>query len=159
MLEPGTNDFNTFADVFLKICISLAQALVRDGEGATKFIEILVEGAHSDADAQLAAKAVAQSQLCKTAFFGQDPNWGRIACAVGYSGAEFSQDLLAISIEGLEVVRDGTPTPFEEAHAADLMKRRDIHVQLSLGTGPGRATYWTSDLSHDYVSINADYRS
>ena len=132
---------------------------MRDGEGATKFIEILVEGANSDADAQLAAKAVAQSQLCKTAFFGQDPNWGRIACAAGYSGAAFSADRLSISIEGLEVVRDGTPTPFEEAHAAELMKRRDLHVRVSLGAGPGRAVYWTSDLSHDYVRINADYRS
>ncbi len=159
LLEPGTADFNAFADVFLKICIAMAQALVRDGEGATKFIEILVEGANSDAEAQLAAKAVAQSQLCKTAFFGQDPNWGRIACAVGYSGAEFCQEHLRISIEGLEVVHDGTPTPFEEAHAAELMKRRDIHVHVSLGAGPGMALYWTSDLSHDYVSINADYRS
>ena len=107
----------------------------------------------------LAAKAVAQSQLCKTAFFGQDPNWGRIACAAGYSGADFSPERLSISIEGLEVVRDGTPTPFEEAQAAELMKRHDLHVRVSLGAGPGRAVYWTSDLSHDYVSINADYRS
>ncbi len=159
LLEPGTADFNAFADVFLKICTAMAQALVRDGEGATKFIEILVEGAPSDGEAQLAAKAVAQSQLCKTAFFGQDPNWGRIACAVGYSGADFLQERLGISIEGLEVVHDGTPTPFEEAHAAELMRRRDLHVRVSLGAGPGRATYWTSDLSHDYVSINADYRS
>jgi len=159
LLEPGTADFGAFADALLKICVSMAQALVRDGEGATKFIEILVEGANTDNEAQLAAKAVAQSQLCKTAFFGQDPNWGRIACAAGYSGADFLQERLGISIEGLEVVHDGTPTPFEEAHAAELMKRHDLHVHVSLGAGPGRATYWTSDLSHDYVSINADYRS
>jgi glutamate N-acetyltransferase/amino-acid N-acetyltransferase len=159
LLEPGTADYAAFAKALLKICVSMAQALVRDGEGATKFIEILVEGANCDAEAQCAAKAVAQSQLCKTAFFGQDPNWGRIACAAGYSGAEFLQERLSISIEGLEVVHDGTPTPFEEAQAAELMKQHDIHVRVSLGAGPGRAVYWTSDLSHDYVSINADYRS
>ena len=159
LLEPGTADYAAFAIALRKICVAMAQALVRDGEGATKFIEIIVEGANSDAEAQLAAKAVAQSQLCKTAFFGQDPNWGRIACAVGYSGAEFAQERLGISIEGLQVVRDGTPTPFEEAQAAELMKRHEIHVHVSLGAGPGRAVYWTSDLSHDYVSINADYRS
>jgi glutamate N-acetyltransferase/amino-acid N-acetyltransferase len=159
LLEPGTANYAAFARAFHKICVFMAQALVRDGEGATKFIEILVEGANSDREAQLAAKAVAQSQLCKTAFFGQDPNWGRIACAAGYSGADFSPERLSISIEGLEVVRDGTPTAFEEAQAAELMKRHDLHVRVSLGAGPGRAVYWTSDLSHDYVSINADYRS
>ncbi len=159
LLEPGTADYAAFAIALRKICVAMAQALVRDGEGATKFIEIVVEGTNTDAEAQLAAKAVAQSQLCKTAFFGQDPNWGRIACAVGYSGAEFAQERLGISIEGLQVVRDGTPTPFEEAQAAELMKRHEIHVHVSLGAGPGRAVYWTSDLSHDYVSINADYRS
>jgi len=159
LLEPGTADYAAFAIALRKICVAMAQALVRDGEGATKFIEIIVEGTNTDAEAQLAAKAVAQSQLCKTAFFGQDPNWGRIACAVGYSGAEFAQERLGITIEGLQVVRDGTPTPFEEAQAAELMKRHEIHVHVSLGAGPGRAVYWTSDLSHDYVSINADYRS
>ncbi len=158
-LIPGSGDYTLFAGALRHLCRALAQSLVRDGEGATKFIEITVDGAASDADALKVARSVAQSQLCKTAFFGQDPNWGRIACAAGYSGAAFDPAGMSVSIEGLTVVRDGCPADYEEARAAELMKRRDLHVRIALSEGPGRAVFWTSDLSHDYVSINADYRS
>jgi glutamate N-acetyltransferase/amino-acid N-acetyltransferase len=158
-LDPATPDYLAFAGALKEVCIALARALVRDGEGASKFIEVEVEGAPSDADARAIARSIAMSQLCKTAFFGEDPNWGRIACAAGYAGVPFDASELSIWIEGLAVVRAGLPTPFEEAEAAALMKHPEINVRVSVGGGPGTCTYWTSDLSHDYVSINADYRT
>ncbi|MBI2435666.1 MAG: bifunctional glutamate N-acetyltransferase/amino-acid acetyltransferase ArgJ [Candidatus Hydrogenedentes bacterium] len=158
-LKPGTPDFDIFAAALRALCVEMAQLLVRDGEGATKFVEICVSGAPNDLDARTIARSVATSQLCKTAFFGQDANWGRIACAAGYAGVPFDPNLLSITVEGLEVVHDGLPTVFEEADAAALMKRPELHLDISVGDGPGTCTFWTCDLSHDYVSINADYRT
>jgi len=158
-LEPGTPDYALFAAALNEVCTAMAQALVRDGEGATKFIEIVVEGAKDDAQAKVIARAVAQSQLCKTAFAGEDANWGRIACAAGYSGAAFDPERVSISIEGLMVVHEGLPTGYAEADAAERMKHKDIRVDIRVGDGAGRCTFWTSDLTHEYVSINADYRS
>jgi len=158
-LAPGTADFDAFAEALEALCAETAKALVRDGEGATKFIEITVEGAATDDDARLVARSIAQSQLCKTAFFGEDPNWGRIACAAGYSGAEFDPSGMSIVLEGLTIFQDGRPTDYAEADAAERMKRREVRVRVLLSEGAGRAAWWTSDLSHDYVSINADYRS
>jgi len=158
-LTPGTADFDAFAEALEALCAETAKALVRDGEGATKFIEITVEGAATDGDARLVARSIAQSQLCKTAFFGEDPNWGRIACAAGYSGADFDPSGMSIVLEGLTIFQDGRPTDYEEADAAERMKRREVRVRVLLSEGAGRAAWWTSDLSHDYVSINADYRS
>ena len=118
-----------------------------------------MEGAPSDADAKTVARSVAFSQLCKTAFFGQDANWGRIACAAGYAGVAFDPGRLSIWLGGLQVAGEGLPTGYEEAQAAAIMKEKDIQVRIVLGDGPGKCVFWTSDLSHDYVSINADYRS
>ena len=137
----------------------MAKALVRDGEGATKLVEIRVSGAGSDADALAVARSVATSQLCKTAFFGQDPNWGRFACAAGYAGVEFDPARLAIRLDDVQVFVDGMPAPYEEEDAATVMRKPEFVVALDLGGGPGSAAFWTSDLSHDYVTINADYRS
>ncbi len=159
MLKSGTDNFAGFARALHEICLNMAQALVRDGEGATKFVEIQVEGAPSDADAATIAKSIAASQLCKTAFFGQDPNWGRIACAAGYSGVAINPDTLCIWLGAVEVVHNGLPTAFEESAAAAHMQQKDILIRVSVGSGPGRAKFWTSDLSHDYVTINADYRT
>ncbi len=159
MLKPGTPDYAAFARALHEICLSIAQALVRDGEGATKFVEIQVEGASSNTDAATLAKSIAASQLCKTAFFGQDPNWGRIACAAGYSGVAINPDTLCIWLGVVEVVHNGLPTEFEESDAAAHMQQKDIVIRVSVGSGPGQATFWTSDLSHDYVTINADYRT
>lgn len=158
-LQPGTADFEAFGEALEQLCVALAKALVRDGEGATKFIEIQVSGADSDEDAKTVARAIAHSQLCKTAFFGEDANWGRIACAAGYSGVEFSPDRLSISLGDLPVVHEGLPTLFDEAAAKTVMGATDIAVSVRLGDGPGMATFWTSDLSHAYITINADYRT
>jgi len=137
----------------------MAQLLVRDGEGATKFVEIAVEGAATNDAAKTVARAIAQSQLCKTAFFGQDPNWGRFACAAGYSGVEFDPDALSIWLDDVQLMRDGRAADYKEADAAAVMKKKEFRIRVAVGKGPGTATFWTSDLSHDYVSINADYRS
>ena len=158
-LEPGTPDFEAFGEALDQICVAMAQAVVRDGEGATKFIEIRVSGAENDNDAKTAARSIAHSQLCKTAFFGEDANWGRIACAAGYSGVTFSPEDLSILLGDLPVVHEGLPTLFDETAAKAIMSQRDIVVSVSLGDGPGSAVFWTSDLSHAYVSINADYRT
>lgn len=158
-LKPGTADYEAFAEALDQICVAMAQAVVRDGEGATKFIEIGVFGAANDDGAKTVARSIAHSQLCKTAFFGEDANWGRIACAAGYSGVKFYPENLSISIGDLSVVNEGLPTLFDEAAAKEIMSQRDIIVTVSLGDGPGSAVFWTSDLSHAYVSINADYRT
>ncbi|MCL4218259.1 MAG: bifunctional ornithine acetyltransferase/N-acetylglutamate synthase, partial [Candidatus Hydrogenedentes bacterium] len=148
-----------FAEGLNAICLEAAKAIVRDGEGATKFIEIRVSGAKSDEDALKAARAIAHSQLCKTAFFGQDPNWGRLACAAGYSGADFQANDLDIYLNDVKLLAGGQPADYQEKDAAAVMEQPEFQVRIVLGAGPGAATFWTSDLSHDYVSINADYRS
>ncbi len=158
-LAPGTEDYETFSAALTGLCRDLAQDLVRDGEGATKFVEIAVSGADTNENAQKTARAIATSALCKTAFFGQDPNWGRIACAAGYSGVAFDPAKLSIWIEDIQLMRDGAAAAFVEAEAAACMQRPAFRIRVSLGDGPGEATYWTCDLSHDYVAINADYRT
>ncbi len=158
-LEPGAPDFESFADALRHVCRHMAQALVRDGEGATKFVEVRVEGARGDGDARAIARSIAMSQLCKTAFNGSDPNWGRIACAAGYAGVAFDPARLDIWVGDLQVLTHGLPAVYEEAAAAERMRGRDIALRVSVGDGPGTCTYWTSDLSKEYVSINADYRS
>ena len=158
-LQPGTPAWNAFAAALRQVCMDTAKALVKDGEGATKFVEIQVQGADSEDAAKTVARSIAHSQLCKTAFFGQDPNWGRIACAAGYAGVPFAAEHISIWINDLAVVRDGLPTPFEEEEAAAHMRQPEFAIRVSIGSGPGKAVFWTSDLSHDYVSINADYRT
>lgn len=159
MLEPGTGDFEQFGAALTELCETTAKALVKDGEGATKFVEIVVSGAATDADARRVARAVGMSQLCKTAFFGEDANWGRIACAAGYAGVNFDPSELDISLDGLVVARGGLVAEYKEEDAAAIVHRSEFRIGIRIGNGPGRAVFWTSDLSHDYVSINADYRS
>lgn len=158
-LLPGTDDFVAFEKALVAVCQHTAKLLVKDGEGATKFITINVQGAKSDEDALKIARSVATSQLCKTAFFGEDANWGRIGAAAGYSGADFDPRHLSICLDNLEVVHEGLPTRYQEADAAAIMKQTDITVKISVGDGLGKCTFWTCDMSYDYVKINADYRS
>ncbi len=149
-----------FAAALEDVCRALAQQVVRDGEGASKFITITVEGARNHAEAKLAAKAIANSPLVKTAVAGEDPNWGRIVMAVGKSGAAFDQSDLDIDIGGIAVARSGMVVPrYDEAPVAAHMKGREIDFRVNLGAGEGRATVWTCDLTHEYIDINADYRS
>ncbi|MFW5943188.1 MAG: bifunctional glutamate N-acetyltransferase/amino-acid acetyltransferase ArgJ [Chloroflexota bacterium] len=146
------------------VCRELAQMIVRDGEGATKFVAIQVSGLESDDAAHQVANTIATSPLVKTALAGSDANWGRILAAAGRAGVPFEQSKSALWVakpggRQLQLVNEGTPADYEEAEAAAIFAEQDIDIHLQLGSGDGQATVWTCDLSHDYVSINADYRS
>ena len=140
--------------------LDLAHQVVRDGEGATKFVTVAVTGAKTDADARLVALATANSPLVKTAIAGEDPNWGRIVMAVGKSGAAADRDLLTIRFGDILVAANGWVSPdYTEEAGADYMKRDEITINVDLGLGNGTSTMWTCDLTHQYITINADYRS
>lgn len=142
------------------VMLDLAHQVVRDGEGATKFVEVKVTGAASDAEARQVGLSIANSPLVKTAIAGEDPNWGRIVMAVGKSGAQADRDLLSIKFGDVLVAENGwvSPTYSEEAGAAH-MKQKNIVITVDLGIGGGIGTVWTCDLTHGYITINADYRS
>jgi glutamate N-acetyltransferase/amino-acid N-acetyltransferase len=139
----------------------LAQAIVRDGEGATKFITVRIDGGRTKEECRLAAYAIAHSPLVKTAFFASDPNLGRILAAVGYAGIDdLDQGLIDLFLDDVHVVVKGGRHPaYQEADGQRVMKQSEIAIRVDLHRGPAHATVWTCDLSHDYVSINADYRS
>ena len=149
-----------FAEALHRVMLDLAHQVVRDGEGATKFVEIAVTGAASDSDAKVHAMAIANSPLIKTAIAGEDPNWGRVVMAIGKSGAAADRDRLSIRFGDVQVARDGWRDPeYSEEAAAAHMKGEDISIAVDLGLGEGTATVWTCDLTHGYIEINADYRS
>jgi glutamate N-acetyltransferase/amino-acid N-acetyltransferase len=137
----------------------LAQAIVRDGEGATKLIAVEVVGAVSESDAKAVGRAVSNSPLVKTAFFGGDANWGRVLAAAGYSGARLVMEKLSLEFCGVKVFEGGMPLPRDEEDLAARMKAREVSVRLDLGLGKAAWTYWTCDFSYDYVKINGSYRS
>lgn len=156
----GTLEGDKFEVLLKNLLLSLAKMIVKDGEGATKFVEIRVTGASTDADAKLAAMAIANSSLVKTAFFGQDANWGRIFAAAGYSGAEVDQSLLSLHFNDVCMAKSGIFAGGDaEIRGTEILKLKEFTVLLDLGCGNGSATVYTSDLTHEYVSINADYRS
>ena len=160
LIREGTPEAELFGRLLQETLLSLARQIVRDGEGATKFVEIRVRRAVSHSDAKRAAMAVANSLLVKTAFFGQDANWGRILAAVGYSGAEIDQDLVSLYFDDVRMVSDGVFAGGDaEARGTEALRKQEFTVTVDLGLGEGAATVYTSDLSHDYVSINADYRT
>nr|WP_217356698.1 bifunctional glutamate N-acetyltransferase/amino-acid acetyltransferase ArgJ [Ruegeria sp. HKCCA0370] len=149
-----------FARALETVMLDLAQQVVRDGEGATKFVEIRVTGAASDADAKTHGLAIANSPLVKTAIAGEDPNWGRIVMAIGKSGAAADRDKLSISFGDILVAENGWVSPdYREEDAAAYMKGQDLVIAVDLGLGEGKSTVWTCDLTHGYIEINADYRS
>lgn len=153
-----------FVAALNELCRSLAMMVVRDGEGITRVVTVRVTGAPVAADARRVADTIATSPLVKTAFAGGDPNWGRIMMATGRSGVALDQNKLALWIGSdeeppLQLVRDGTPTDYQEAAAAAVFARPEFTVHVDLGLGSGEAVLWTTDLTHDYVSINADYRT
>lgn len=142
------------------VMMDLAHQVVRDGEGATKFVEITVTGAANDADAKIHAMSIANSPLIKTAIAGEDPNWGRVVMAVGKSGAAADRDWLSIRFGDVEVAKDGWRSAgYSEEAAAAHMKGQNIVIGVDIGIGTGTSTVWTCDLTHGYISINADYRS
>ena len=149
-----------FADALHAVMLDLAHQVVKDGEGATKFVEINVSGGASDADAKVHAMSIANSPLIKTAIAGEDPNWGRVVMAVGKSGAAADRDRLSIRFGDVEVAKDGWRSQgYSEEAAAKHMKGEHIVIGVDVGIGDGMATVWTCDLTHGYISINADYRS
>ena len=155
-------DVALFEQALAQVCLNLAHQIVRDGEGATKFVTLHVGGAASNDDAHRIAETIATSPLVKTAFAGSDANWGRILAAAGRAGVVFDQNQVSLDIEGenrLQLVANGTPTNYAEADAATIFAQAEFAIHLDLNSGPGQATLWTTDLSHDYVSINADYRT
>jgi glutamate N-acetyltransferase/amino-acid N-acetyltransferase len=149
-----------FADGLERVMLDLALQVVRDGEGATKFVTVEVEGAVSDADARKVGLAIANSPLVKTAIAGEDANWGRVVMAVGKSGATADRDRLSIRFGDIWVAREGWRAPdYSEDAASAYMKNQEITIGVDLGLGRGQARVWTCDLTHGYIDINADYRS
>ena len=151
---------DAFAAALEDICRQLAHLVVRDGEGAQKFIAVRVSGAVSDDSARRVGLAVANSPLVKTAIAGEDANWGRVVMAVGKAGEPADRDKLSIGFGGIWAAKDGQPlADYDEQPVAAHLKGQDISIEVDLGLGSGRATVWTCDLTHGYISINADYRS
>lgn len=148
-------------EAVIAVSTQLAQAIVRDGEGATKFITVQVEGGRTEAECQQVAYAIAHSPLVKTAFYASDPNLGRILAAVGYAGiADLDQGLIELHLDDVHVATKGGRHPaYREEDGQRVMKQSEITVRVGLNRGVAQATVWTCDFSHDYVSINADYRS
>jgi glutamate N-acetyltransferase/amino-acid N-acetyltransferase len=162
VIEPDS--IAQFGAALNQLCAALAHMIVRDGEGASKFVEIQVTGAKSEADAHQIANTIATSPLVKTAFAGSDANWGRLLMAAGRAGVPFDQTKINLWIgihqaDELQLVANGTPTEYKEAAAAAVFAEAEFMVRLDLGVGGVTAVVWTTDLSHDYVSINADYRT
>lgn len=165
----GSAVFAAFSAALTDLCTELAQALVRDGEGVTRFVTVQVSGAAANAEAHQAANTIATSPLVKTAFFGGDANWGRILAAVGRAGIQVDPVRCDLFIDGgpdattrigeLQLVAGGVPLSYSEAAATAIFAQPEIDVRVELGLGDGAATVWTSDLSYDYVRINGDYRT
>ena len=159
VLTEESPDFPAFKEALRDICIAMAQKIAGDGEGATKLVECTVTGAATKEDARLAAKAIIASSLVKTAIYGNDANWGRIACAAGYSGAQFDPDKVNIFIGDVQVAQNGMGLEFDEAKATETLKQKKVNILVKFNIGTEEATAWGCDLTYDYVSINADYRS
>lgn len=184
--SSNTNEYKQFRSSLTQLSVSLAKQLVIDGEGATKFVQITVSNADTFNNARVIASSVSTSALVKTALFGQDANWGRVLCAVGYSGIKFDpykvnlyfvsendtfdedsegvkqinkQALSSSTTQSLHLVKDGRPYHIDEEIALKLLQQKNIYIYIDLGIGQAQATQWTCDFSYDYVKINADYRS
>jgi glutamate N-acetyltransferase/amino-acid N-acetyltransferase len=159
-LDPGTPEVKQFATSLTDLCRDLAQQVARDGEGLTKFVEIQVEGAESDASARRIALSIGNSPLVKTALAGEDANWGRVVMAVGKAGEPADRDKLSIWFGEHRVAHEGERDPaYSEDAVSAYMKNSDLVLRVDLGIGSGRATIWTCDLTGEYIAINADYRS
>ena len=155
--DPALDDFKAKLEA---VMLDLAHQIVRDGEGATKFVEITVTGAENDAAAKTIGLAIANSPLVKTAIAGEDANWGRIVMAVGKAGERAERDRLNIAIGGVTIASNGLAVEgYDEAPVTAHMQSPEINIAVDVGIGNGRATVWTCDLTHGYIAINADYRS
>ena len=158
-IRQNTPAFRQFLTALEYVLIKLAKMIVRDGEGATKFVEIVVQGARSEEEAMQAARSVANSNLVKTALHGADANWGRILAAVGYSGIEFNPANVSICFNGLPVFKPNYEIVLDEVKAKAALSQENITVLIDLNQGSAEAHFWTCDLTKEYVNINASYRS
>ena len=160
-LSPASPRWNVFAQAIEDVFIELAQAIVRDGEGATKFVSVIINGGNSSAECLRAAYAIAESPLVKTALFASDPNWGRILAAIGRSGIEtLDTARINIYLNNVQIVQNGSrATAYTEEQGQSAMNSDNIEIRVELQRGAASETVWTCDFSHDYVTINADYRS
>ncbi len=155
----SAKDLERFEAGLYRVCRELALAIVRDGEGVNKVVEVRITGAASEAQARLAAKSVSESLLVKTAIHGEMPNWGRIFAAAGYSGADLAPGRMSLKIEDVQVMREGAPVPGWAEALAPALGRPEYGLELGLGVGDAEAVFWTTDLSAEYVRFNADYKT
>jgi glutamate N-acetyltransferase/amino-acid N-acetyltransferase len=162
-IRKESPEYETFTLALELNCVKLARAIARDGEGATKLVTVTVNGADDEQNAEILAKSVASSSLVKAACFGADANWGRILCAMGYSGAEFDPSLTSVRFKSdageITVCKNGESLPFSEEQAKEILTREEIEIVIDVGRASGSASVWGCDLSYDYVKINGDYRS
>lgn len=167
--DVGSAEFAEFVDLLARVCVPLAQAIVRDGEGASKFVTVQVSGLASKEDAHQVANTIAISPLVKTAIYGGDANWGRILVAAGNAGVPYDPAVTELWISGgpdtgamlpaLQILANGAPLPYEETDSVRRFAEPELLIDLRLGSGPGQAIVWTCDLSHEYVTINGEYRT
>ena len=158
-IKKDTEEYGLFLNALEKVCRTLAKMIVKDGEGATKLIEVNIKGAATPEYALKAARAVADSYLVKTAIYGADANWGRIIAAVGYSGIEFNPEKVTLKISGLNILEAGYKVVFSEKEAKEVLMKNEVKIEVNLHDGVYEETIWTSDLSKEYITINASYRS
>ncbi|GAA0485312.1 bifunctional ornithine acetyltransferase/N-acetylglutamate synthase [Salinibacillus aidingensis] len=158
-LTKDHRSWETFLEGLRFVCESLAKQIARDGEGATKLIEVQVSGVESDKGARQIAKSVISSNLVKTAVHGEDPNWGRIVCSIGYSDAPLNPNDLTVSIGSVKVVENGLPLPYDEDKAREELQKEHVTLYIDFHEGTGTGNAWGCDLSYDYVRINASYRT
>jgi glutamate N-acetyltransferase/amino-acid N-acetyltransferase len=159
LLKENSPAFSRFYAALEHVLVVLSKMIVKDGEGATKFVEVTVKGAHSKKEAELAGRTVCNSMLVKTAIHGEDANWGRILAAVGRSGIEFNPDATEIFFDGLRILGKNYDISFSEKKAKKILQKEEIAITIDLHGGKHSATFWTCDLSKGYVDINASYRS
>ena len=159
IIKSGSADWKKFQAAFQDLVGYLAKEMVLDGEGVTHFVELNISGCRTDQEARRIAEAIARSPLCKTAWFGHDPNWGRILAAAGYSGVDFDPAAVDLDYQGLPIVRNGQGTDTPEEKQSEALQNREIRIDLRVGNGCGKFTIWTCDLSYEYVKINADYHT
>jgi glutamate N-acetyltransferase/amino-acid N-acetyltransferase len=152
-------DYEAFKAALQEMCQGLAKRIAADGEGATKFLTVNVKGTKSFADAKTIAMSVAKSPLVKTAFFGEDPNWGRVICAVGYAGVPMEPEKTVVKFGGIPVYAYGVGAEHDEEALKQVMSQKDIVIDIDMGLGEAEATVWTCDFSYEYVKINGEYHT
>jgi len=158
-LTPDHPEWNSFYEALRLTCEDLAKQIARDGEGATKLIEVNVSGAHTNEEANVIAKQIVGSNLVKTAMYGADANWGRIICSVGYSGVALNPETVNVSLGNIQMLENSQPVSFSEEEAKAYLENDTVEVYVDLQQGSGIGKAWGCDLTYDYVKINASYRT